>query len=366
MGDGRSAAPTAPTARRRRGSGPVATAQMSRRSAPPSRDRPRPPRRWRARRAPPRCRPRAASCGRPRWRSARWSGRTRARRSPPPDSRPRTTSGADAATSTTIRGSRGRAAPPARPRPRRGGCGCRWPPPCDASDRPSSRVSQTPIRSRSMSGRLLLVEDDALLASSLSRALAANGYTVAVSHTVAEALAAVDESVPDLVLLDLGLPDGDGDEVCEHMVAQPPARAGDRRHRTDRRDRRRGRARPRGGRLRRQAVPPRRAAGAGRAPTCAWRVPPQPRATAPGGRDTLVDRRPHDRPRRPPGARRRRGARVATQGVRRPRPPRPRRRHGRHARAADRRRVGRELVGVDEDPRRPHQQHPAQARRAVG
>ena len=73
-----------------------------------------------------------------------------------------------------------------------------------------------------MSGRLLLVEDDALLASSLSRALAANGYTVAVSHTVAEALAAVDESVPDLVLLDLGLPDGDGDEVCEHMVRNHP------------------------------------------------------------------------------------------------------------------------------------------------
>jgi DNA-binding response OmpR family regulator len=73
-----------------------------------------------------------------------------------------------------------------------------------------------------MSGRLLLVEDDALLASSLSRALAANGYTVDVSHTVAEALAAVDDTVPDLVLLDLGLPDGDGDEVCEHMVRNHP------------------------------------------------------------------------------------------------------------------------------------------------
>ena len=37
-----------------------------------------------------------------------------------------------------------------------------------------------------------------------------------------EALAAIAESVPDLVLLDLGLPDGDGDEVCEHMLRTHP------------------------------------------------------------------------------------------------------------------------------------------------
>jgi DNA-binding response OmpR family regulator len=73
-----------------------------------------------------------------------------------------------------------------------------------------------------MSARLLLVEDDGLLASSLARALSANGYGVTVARSVAEALASVDAEVPDLVLLDLGLPDGDGDVVCEHIVRTHP------------------------------------------------------------------------------------------------------------------------------------------------
>ena len=57
---------------------------------------------------------------------------------------------------------------------------------------------------------MLLVEHDPLIASSLSRALGAYGYVVTVGSTVAEALDIVDTSPPDLVLLDLGLPDGDG------------------------------------------------------------------------------------------------------------------------------------------------------------
>ena len=216
-----------------------------------------------------------------------------------------------------------------------------------------------------MSGRLLLVEDDALLASSLSRALAANGYTVAVSRTVAEALAAVDESVPDLVLLDLGLPDGDGDEVCEHMVRNHP-------HvpvmvvtaRTDEIDVVAGLTR---GAVDYVAKPFRLAELLARVRSHLRMA----RAAAaegdrPAARDTLVigdltiDR-----------AARRVHVGDEELGLR-PKEfdvldlPRPPRRHGGDARAADRRRVGRELVGVDEDPRRAHQQHPTQARRAVG
>ena len=55
----------------------------------------------------------------------------------------------------------------------------------------------------------------------------------------------------------------------------------------------------------------------------------------------------------------------AAEGVRRPRAARPGRRRRRDPRAADRRRVGRELVGVDEDARRAHQRAAPQAGRGA-
>ena len=70
--------------------------------------------------------------------------------------------------------------------------------------------------------RLLLVEDDALIATSLQRALASAGFDVATVGTVGEARRSVDERSPDLVLLDLGLPDGDGGDLCEELSARYP------------------------------------------------------------------------------------------------------------------------------------------------
>lgn len=58
--------------------------------------------------------------------------------------------------------------------------------------------------------RLLVIEDDALIARSLERALAPLGNTVEVFATCAEARAALRHDRFDLILLDLGLPDGDG------------------------------------------------------------------------------------------------------------------------------------------------------------
>ena len=58
--------------------------------------------------------------------------------------------------------------------------------------------------------RLLIVEDDPLIAASLTQSLAPLGNTVEVFHRLSEARAALAHSQFDLVVLDLGLPDGSG------------------------------------------------------------------------------------------------------------------------------------------------------------
>lgn len=65
--------------------------------------------------------------------------------------------------------------------------------------------------------RLLLVEDDASLAAGLSLALRDKGF--AVNHVARgdHALHAVQTDAPDLMILDLGLPDMDGFEVLRKL-----------------------------------------------------------------------------------------------------------------------------------------------------
>jgi two-component system response regulator MprA len=62
--------------------------------------------------------------------------------------------------------------------------------------------------------RLLVVDDDRALRDVLRRALSLSGYEIRVAETGSEALAEVNGSVPDAVVLDIGLPDIDGLEVC--------------------------------------------------------------------------------------------------------------------------------------------------------
>jgi len=62
--------------------------------------------------------------------------------------------------------------------------------------------------------RVVIVEDDPASADVLQRRLQANGMTVAVGRDGAEGLALVKKLVPDLVLLDVMLPDTDGYDVC--------------------------------------------------------------------------------------------------------------------------------------------------------
>ena len=61
--------------------------------------------------------------------------------------------------------------------------------------------------------RILLVEDDDDIRAGLSRALTAQGVTVAAVARGADALGRLAEFAPDAVILDLGLPDLDGADV---------------------------------------------------------------------------------------------------------------------------------------------------------
>ncbi len=61
---------------------------------------------------------------------------------------------------------------------------------------------------------VVVVEDDPASADVLQRRLQANGMTVAVGRDGGEGLALVKQIVPDLVLLDVMLPDTDGYDVC--------------------------------------------------------------------------------------------------------------------------------------------------------
>ena len=72
-----------------------------------------------------------------------------------------------------------------------------------------------------MSGgpRILLVEDESSIADPFAKLLRREGFDAIVARTAAEALERARTVEPDLVLLDLALPDGDGRDVCRTLRA---------------------------------------------------------------------------------------------------------------------------------------------------
>jgi two-component system OmpR family response regulator len=68
--------------------------------------------------------------------------------------------------------------------------------------------------------RILVVDDEPPIAELLSAALTFEGYEVGVAGTGAEALDLVRSFRPNLVMLDVMLPDFDGNEVCRRLRAQ--------------------------------------------------------------------------------------------------------------------------------------------------
>ena len=66
---------------------------------------------------------------------------------------------------------------------------------------------------------ILFVEDDATIAMGVEYSLKQDGFQVSLAYRLEEARGLLKRSPFDLVLLDLGLPDGSGYELCKEIRA---------------------------------------------------------------------------------------------------------------------------------------------------
>jgi two-component system KDP operon response regulator KdpE len=69
----------------------------------------------------------------------------------------------------------------------------------------------------SVGAHLLLVEDDDAMRGSVAANLAAHGYRIVEAPDLAEAMRRWDAERPDVILLDLGLPDGEGTTIIRRV-----------------------------------------------------------------------------------------------------------------------------------------------------
>jgi len=73
------------------------------------------------------------------------------------------------------------------------------------------------MSAQSPGGRILVVEDEESISQPFAEALRRAGFEAVVTGTAAGAIALAGSEEPDLVMLDLALPDGDGRDVCREL-----------------------------------------------------------------------------------------------------------------------------------------------------
>jgi len=76
-------------------------------------------------------------------------------------------------------------------------------------------------RQRYQMTNILIIEDDPEAAHILELSLRREGYTVSIAMDGTQGLTAIQTQRPDLVLLDLMMPDIDGFEVCRRVRSNP-------------------------------------------------------------------------------------------------------------------------------------------------
>ena len=72
--------------------------------------------------------------------------------------------------------------------------------------------------------KILLVEDNEMNRDMLSRRLERRGYSVAIAFDGRCAISAAEEEAPDLILMDMNLPEIDGWEVTRRLKSQDATR----------------------------------------------------------------------------------------------------------------------------------------------
>ena len=88
-----------------------------------------------------------------------------------------------------------------------------------AAEADSTSPSPIPKKSaKAAKAHVLIVEDNELVTGALRILFEETGRRVTVAHSVAEAIRAGESDPPDLLLLDLILPDGDGLEVARRLT----------------------------------------------------------------------------------------------------------------------------------------------------
>jgi CheY-like chemotaxis protein len=82
---------------------------------------------------------------------------------------------------------------------------------------------QVNVEARSPARRVLVVDDNQDSADMMQMALELRGHVVATAYDGRSALAVVEQFKPEVVLLDIGLPDLDGYELAERLGQHPNA-----------------------------------------------------------------------------------------------------------------------------------------------
>jgi DNA-binding response OmpR family regulator len=96
--------------------------------------------------------------------------------------------------------------------------GSEWYSPRQSARRPTLSCAATGLgEDTAMNAAILLVDDDSLFVKSLTFLLKQEGYDVRAESSANDAIEAVRRSAPDLVLLDIGLPDLNGVEACRRL-----------------------------------------------------------------------------------------------------------------------------------------------------
>ncbi len=75
----------------------------------------------------------------------------------------------------------------------------------------------SPAAAATIDPRVLVIEDDPDLRRLLEKGLGEEGFAPQLARTGREGLASAEADAPDLVIIDIGLPDSDGRDVCQAL-----------------------------------------------------------------------------------------------------------------------------------------------------